>query len=84
MLDILLPIDESGARESTHSKSNMSGNDSWPGHEHLPDAHQSHELLFTVKPGGIAGHLGKPGTRQHMSYILADMRSQRRCIGTHQ
>lgn len=40
----------------------MSGqNDPWPAHEHLPDAHQSHKLLFTVKPGGIAGYLGKSG-----------------------
>lgn len=58
-LDILLPIRKSRARTSAHSKSSMSDTDPLPAPEHLPDTHQTHKLLFTVKPGGIAGYLGK-------------------------
>ena len=56
-LDILLPIEESQRRTPIQSKPNSSDAGSWPP-EHLPDTHQSHKLLFTVKPGGIAGYLG--------------------------
>lgn len=59
-LDILLPVEEGRSQMPGHSKSNTSDNDSWYGApEHLPDAHKSHKLLFTVKPGGIAGYLGE-------------------------
>lgn len=56
-LDILLPVEETDLR--TQSKPSMSGIESRSGPEHLPNEHGKHKLLFTVKPGGIAGYLGK-------------------------
>jgi len=56
-LDILLPIEESRAYMPTQAKP-KSDTDFWSVPEHFPQAHQAHKLLFTVKPGGIAGYLG--------------------------
>lgn len=68
-LDILLPIEE--ARTSTPLNAKTPGvpdldSRSVPGT--IPDGSQSHKLLFTVKPGGIAGYLGKPASLMYMTH----------------
>jgi lysophospholipid hydrolase len=62
-LDILLPVEESRARMATQSKPTIS-EAAVP--DHLPQTHQNHKLLFTVKPGGIAGYLGRSWASYHM------------------
>ncbi|KII93959.1 hypothetical protein PLICRDRAFT_36181 [Plicaturopsis crispa FD-325 SS-3] len=56
-LDILLPINDSPNRPSADTKASAGDSDPW----HLPgpksEKDQRHKLLFTVKPGGIAGYL---------------------------
>ncbi|KAF8910065.1 hypothetical protein CPB84DRAFT_1842725 [Gymnopilus junonius] len=55
-LDILLPLDDDRKNPPTVPKTPRSGSDSWgTPHPDKPDSQQ--KLLFTVKPGGIAGYL---------------------------
>ncbi|KAG0707597.1 hypothetical protein DFH29DRAFT_987596 [Suillus ampliporus] len=59
-LDILLPADESRPNNAPHAaKSTSSDTDSLYASDHKqePEKAQSRKLLFTVKPGGIAGYL---------------------------
>lgn len=49
-LDILLPIEEKSASMPTQSKGSE--------HRSARFEDKDHKLLFTVKPGGIAGYLG--------------------------
>jgi len=57
-LDILLPVEESRTHTPPHTNPSMPDTDCWPAPEHLRHTHQNNKLLFTVKPGGIAGYLG--------------------------
>ncbi|EIW87141.1 patatin-domain-containing protein [Coniophora puteana RWD-64-598 SS2] len=58
-LDILLPVDENKAPIPTHAKNHESDSDSLFTAEPKPETESTSDrkLLFTVKPGGIAGYL---------------------------
>jgi hypothetical protein len=65
-LDILLPADDCRPNdEPPVMRSASSDTDSLyaTDHKQEPKKVQSRKLLFTVKPGGIAGYLGKNITR---------------------
>ena len=68
-LDILLPLEKSSTDEQPTSKSAPSPDTShsefsshsefWRSAQGLGDKKLEQKLLFTVKPGGIAGYLGQ-------------------------
>jgi lysophospholipid hydrolase len=59
-LDILLPVKETGKDNLPKPKASqpLEDNESWRASSLQPSNPQQ-KLLFTVKPGGIAGYLGK-------------------------
>jgi lysophospholipid hydrolase len=59
-LDILLPVEEPTGRMMSQSKPSRAGSDprSIPESKSGSEKPQHQKLLFTVKPGGIAGYLG--------------------------
>jgi lysophospholipid hydrolase len=62
-LDILLPLEKSSTDEQPISKSapspDTSHSEFWRNAQGLGDKKLEQKLLFTVKPGGIAGYLGQ-------------------------
>ena len=66
-LDILLPVDETNVRKSAQNATpSVADAEPWrtPGAKRGPNRQK---LLFTVKPGGIAGYLGRLSSVSYIS-----------------